>query len=85
MKRTQGEVRAINRESSMVGVYVKQEDGHTVLKLSSANDIDIGDILAWDSGTALGTQSYHNLTKGWTADVYVANHGVATANLDVQF
>ncbi|ALI09308.1 MULTISPECIES: hypothetical protein [Pseudomonas] len=84
MKRTKGEVRAINRESSMVGVYVKQEDRHTVLKLSSASDIDIGDILAWDSGTALGTQSYHNLTKGWTADVYVANHGVAAANLDVQ-
>lgn len=84
MKQTTGEVRAINRQSAMVGVYVAQEDGHTVLELSSANDIDIGDILEWNSGTALGTQSYHNLTKGWTADVYVTNHGVAAANLEVQ-
>ncbi|AEA68130.1 MULTISPECIES: hypothetical protein [Pseudomonas] len=84
MKQTIGEVRAINRPRAMVGVYVGQEHGHTVLALRSANDIDIGDILEWDSGTALGTQSYHNQTKGWTADVYVANHGVATANLEVQ-
>lgn len=85
MKRTQGEVRVINRESAMVGVYVEQEDGHTVLELGSANDIDLGDILAWDSGTALGTHAYHNLTKGWTADVYVVNHGVAAASLDAQW
>ncbi|AHL34989.1 hypothetical protein CD58_19845 [Pseudomonas brassicacearum] len=84
MNKTTGEVRAINRQSAMVGVYVAQVDGHTVLELSSANDIDIGDILAWDSGTALGAQSYRNLTKGWSADVYVANHGVAAANLEVQ-
>ncbi|WP_209022186.1 hypothetical protein [Pseudomonas fluorescens] len=83
-ERTTGEVRAINRQSAMVGVYVDQEDGHTVFELGSANDIDIGDVITWDSGTALGTQPYRNLTKGWTADVYVANHGVAAANLEVQ-
>lgn len=84
MKQTCGEVRAINRQRAMVGVYVAQEDGHTVLELRSANDIDIGDVIEWDSGTALGAQSYRNLTKGWTAEVYVANHGVAAANLEVQ-
>ncbi|MCP2071633.1 UNVERIFIED_ORG: hypothetical protein J2Y77_001069 [Pseudomonas lini] len=84
MKQTTGKVRVINRQRAMVGVYVEQEDDHTVLKLSSVNDIDIGDVMAWDSGTALGTQSYRNLTKGWTAEVYVAKHGVATANLEVQ-
>ncbi|MCJ8203773.1 hypothetical protein [Pseudomonas sp. RGM2987] len=84
MKQTIGEVRAINRQSAMVGVYVAQEDGHTVFELGSANDIDIGDLIEWDSGTALGTQSYRNRTKGWTAEVYVANHGVAAANLEVQ-
>ncbi|MBT2298309.1 hypothetical protein [Pseudomonas fluorescens] len=84
MKQTTGEVRAINRQRAMVGVYVAQEDNHTVLELPSANDIDIGDVMAWDSGKALGIQSYRNLTKGWTAEVYVANHGVAAANLEVQ-
>ncbi|MGN8277603.1 hypothetical protein ACLEJQ_21735 [Pseudomonas sp. SMV71] len=84
MKQTIGEVRAINRQSAMVGVYVAREDSHTVFELGSANDIDIGDLIEWDSGTALGTQSYRNRTKGWTAEVYVANHGVAAANLEVQ-
>ena len=84
MKQTTGEVRAINRQRAMVGVYVEEEDNHTVLELDSANDIDIGDVMEWDSGKALGTQSYRNLTKGWTAEVYVATHGVAAANLEVQ-
>jgi len=84
MKQTTGEVRAINRQSAMAGVYVPQEDGHTVVELRSANDIDIGDVIEWDSGGALGTQSYRNLTKGWSAEVYVVKHGVAAANLEVQ-
>ncbi|MBC3376456.1 hypothetical protein HU762_21165 [Pseudomonas sp. SWRI92] len=83
MKQTTGEVRAINRQSARVGVYVA-EDGHTVLQLGPANDVDIGDVMEWDSGTAIGTQTYRNRTKGWTDDVYVAKHGVATANLEVQ-
>jgi hypothetical protein len=49
MKQTTGEVRAINRQRAMVGVYVEEEDNHTVLELDSANDIDIGDVM---SGTA---------------------------------
>lgn len=85
MKQTTGKVRAINRQSARVGVYVAEEDGHTVLDLGPANnEVDIGDIIEWDSGTALGTQTYRNLTKNWTADVYVAKHGVAAANLEVQ-
>ncbi|UZE25817.1 hypothetical protein LOY67_10585 [Pseudomonas sp. B21-056] len=83
MKQTSGEVRAINRQSAMVGVYVA-EDGHTVLELRSTNDIDVGDVMEWSSDTALGIQSYRNLTKGWSAEVYVVKHGVAAANLEVQ-
>ncbi|KHK66181.1 MULTISPECIES: hypothetical protein [Pseudomonas] len=84
MKQTTGEVRAINRQSARVGVYVTEEDGHTVLELGPANDVDIGDVIEWDSGTAVGTQTYRNLTKGWADEVYVAKHGVAAANLEVQ-
>jgi len=84
VKQTTGEVRAINRQSARVGVYVTEEDGHTVLELGPANDVDIGDVMEWDSGTALGTQTYRNLTKGWADEVYVAKHGVAAANLEVQ-
>lgn len=84
MKQTTGEVRVINRQRAVVGVYVAQEERYTVLELRSTNDIDIGDVMAWDSGTALGAQSYRNLTKDWTAEVYVAHHGVAAANLEVQ-
>lgn len=84
MKQTTGEVRAINRQSARVGVYVTEEDGHTVLELGPANEVDIGDVMEWDSGTALGTQTYRNLTKGWVDEVYVAKHGVAAANLEVQ-
>lgn len=84
MTQTTGEVRAINRQSARVGVYVAEEDGHTVLELGPANDVDIGDVMEWDSGTALGTQTYRNLTKGWADEVYVAKHGVAAANLEVQ-
>ncbi|WP_434656964.1 hypothetical protein J3P89_09760 [Pseudomonas sp. Z1-14] len=84
MKQTTGEVRAINRQSARVGVYVAEEDGHTVLELGPANDVDIGDVIEWNSGAALGMQTYRNLTKGWTDEVYVAKHGVAAANLEVQ-
>lgn len=84
MTQTTGEVRAINRQSARVGVYVAEEDSHTVLELGPANDVDIGDVMEWDSGTALGTQTYRNLTKGWADEVYVAKHGVAAANLEVQ-
>ncbi|WP_434604283.1 hypothetical protein [Pseudomonas sp. R1-7] len=84
MKQTTGEVRAINRQSARVGVYVTEEDGHTVLELGPANDVDIGDVMEWDSGTAVGTHTYRNLTKGWADEVYVAKHGVAAANLEVQ-
>lgn len=83
MKHTRGEVRAINRQSGLVGVYV-EESGHTVFELRSVNDIDIGDVIEWDSGTATGLQPFRNTTKRWTADVYVENHGVAAASLEVQ-
>lgn len=83
MKQTTGEVRAINRQSARVGVYVSEEEGHTVLELGPANDVDIGDVMEWDT-TALGTQTYRNRTKGWADEVYVAKHGVAAANLEVQ-
>ncbi|AXA52942.1 hypothetical protein ACNT2N_23770 [Pseudomonas thivervalensis] len=84
MTQTTGEVRVINRQSARVGVYVSEEEGHTVLELGPANDVDIGDVMGWDSATALGTQIYRNLTKGWADEVYVAKHGVAAANLEVQ-
>jgi hypothetical protein len=84
MKQTTGEVRAINRQIGLVGVYVPEEGGHTVFELRSTHDIDIGDVMEWDSGAALAAQLYRNLTKGWTAEVYVENHGVAAANLEVQ-
>jgi len=84
MKQTTGEVRAINRQSARVGIYVSEEEGHTVLELGPANDVDIGDVMEWDSATALGTQTYRNRTKGWADEVYVAKHGVAAANLEVQ-
>ncbi|MCM2462508.1 hypothetical protein HGO40_18835 [Pseudomonas sp. CG7] len=60
MKQTTGEARAINRQSARVGVYVSEEEGHTVLELGPANDVDIGDVMEWDT-TALGTQTYRNL------------------------
>jgi hypothetical protein len=84
MNKTTGEVRAINRQSGLVGVLVEDAGGHTVFELRSVNDISVGDIMEWDSGTALGAQVYRNLTKGWSGNVYVENHGVAAANLEVQ-
>jgi hypothetical protein len=76
-----GVVRAINRGRGMVGIWVEERGGHTIIEMLSSHDIQLGDLMAWNAGTSMGGNTYQNLTKGWSAEVYVQNHDVSSSNL----
>ncbi|WP_130908327.1 hypothetical protein [Pseudomonas sp. Sample_16] len=81
---TQGIVGAINRSRGMVGIWVDEQGGYTVIEMLSSHPIEVGDEIVWSDGYTMGSCSYRNVTKGWVTDVYVQNHDVSTASLRQQ-
>ncbi|MGO4321340.1 hypothetical protein LOY47_20325 [Pseudomonas brassicacearum] len=81
---TQGVVRAINLRRGMVGVWVEEQCGYTIIEMLSSHDVELGDQLIWSDGYTMGSCQYRNITKGWVAEVYVQNHDVSAQNLKQQ-
>ncbi|MEW6426434.1 MAG: hypothetical protein AB1568_00205 [Thermodesulfobacteriota bacterium] len=75
-----GIVEQININRGMVAINT--ETGFTIIELIDDDNIDIGDKLCWDDDTALGHETYTNVSKGFTFEVVVQNHWVPKSQLN---
>jgi hypothetical protein len=78
-----GTVAAINQRRGMIGIKT-DDSGYTIIELLSDWDAEIGDEITWADGYGLGSETYHNRTKGSRSEVYVQNHDVSEAILSKQ-
>ena len=78
-----GTVAAINPTRGMVAIAT-EDDGFTVIELLSDFELEIGDSVSWSNGYGLGHETYKNLSKGSSEQVYVQNHSVSQASLRAQ-
>jgi hypothetical protein len=78
-----GVVAAINPKRGMVAIAT-EDDGYTIIELLSDFELEIGDSVFWSNGYAMGHETYENVSKGSSAEVYVQNHGVSKENLRKQ-
>jgi hypothetical protein len=78
-----GTVAAMNPNRGMVALAT-EDDGYTIIELLSEFELEIGDRVTWENGHGLGSEIYHNVTKGTHEEVYVQNHGVSSGNLRQQ-
>lgn len=76
-----GQVRAINPARGMVAIQTP--DGFTIIELTG-DDVELGDVIAWEDATAMGGETYYNVTQGRPIEVYVQNHHVSEARLRQQ-
>ena len=81
--RRSGTVAAVNPNRGMVAIAT-EDDGYTIIELLSHFEMQVGDEISWTNGHGLGSEIYHNVTKGASEEVYVQNHGVIGANLKQQ-
>lgn len=78
-----GTIAKINPSRGMVAIST-EDDGYTIIELLSDWEIEVGDLIAWDHGHALGSEVYQNLSRRSRAGVYVQNHSVHYSQLDQQ-
>lgn len=81
---TIGVVRAMNPRRGMVGIWVEDQGGFTIIEMLSSHEVELGDTFKWDDGYSMGGCQYTNVTKRWSAEVYVQNHDVTIQNLKQQ-
>lgn len=79
----QGIVAAMNLRRGMVAIETNGY-GYTIIELLSGEDIQVGDQMAWANDTGMGSETYHNITKGTQMDVFVQNHWVPKRQLKQQ-
>ena len=78
-----GTVTALNPRRGMVAIEAT-DGGYTIIELLSPFELEIGDEVSWKNDFAMGHETYTNLTKGESEEVFVQNHGVTKANLRQQ-
>lgn len=76
-----GQVRVINPARGMVALQTPE--GFTIIELTG-DDVELGDVVAWEDATAMGGETYYNVTQGRPIEVYVQNHHVPGARLRQQ-
>lgn len=81
---TQGVVQAMNLSRGMVGIWVEDQGGFTIIEMLSSEVVEMGDVFIWSDGYSMGSCQYRNVTKGWVAEVFVQNHDVNRQNLKQQ-
>lgn len=79
----QGKVSAINPKRGMVAIATA-DDGYTIIELLSEWNIEVGDTISWSNGYGMGRETYDNISKRSSAEVFVQNHAVTQANLSKQ-
>ena len=78
-----GVVAAKNPKRGMVAIRT-EDDGNTLIELLSDFELELGDKVVWAEGYGLGSETYRNVTKGVSEEVYVQNHGVGESILRQQ-
>ncbi|HEY1685065.1 MAG TPA: hypothetical protein VGG19_09905 [Tepidisphaeraceae bacterium] len=78
-----GIVKAINPQRGMVAIQT-DGNGYTIIELLANTDIHLGDEMAWENDTGLGSEIYLNRTQGRKMEVYVQNHWVNANQLRQQ-
>lgn len=78
-----GTITNINSTRGMIGILT-QDDAYTIIEMLSEDDFEVGDQLTWEDDYELGEACYRNLSKGFSAHVFVQNHGVHPTQLHQQ-
>ncbi len=82
--RRKGTIAIIDPDQGAAAILTA-DSGYTIIELDPDWAVEIGDQIEWDNGDGLGFETYENVSKGTTGDVFVQNHEVTEKSLRLQF
>lgn len=82
--RRSGTIAAIDNEQGAAAIATPDR-GYTVIELEPGWEVSLGDRIEWDNDDGLGFETYINVTRGTTGEVFVENHDVNEHALKLQF
>jgi hypothetical protein len=82
--RRSGTIAAIDNEQGAAAIATPDR-GYTIIELEPGWEVSLGDRIEWDNDDGLGFETYINVTRGTTGEVFVENHDVNEHALRLQF
>ena len=82
--RRSGTIAAIANEQGAAAIATPDR-GYTIIELEPGWEVSLGDRIEWDNDDGLGFETYINVTRGTTGEVFVENHDVNEHALKLQF
>jgi hypothetical protein len=82
--RRNGTIAIIDLDQSAVAIATGSGE-YTIVEIDPAWRIEVGDAIEWENGEALGFETYENVSKGASGDVFVQNHYVGESEMRLQF
>jgi hypothetical protein len=82
--RRSGTIAAIDNEQGAAAIATPDR-GYTIIELEPGWEVSLGDRIEWDNDDGLGFETYINVTRGTTGEVFVENHDVNEHALKLQF
>jgi hypothetical protein len=82
--RRKGTIAVIDLDQCAIAIATAAGE-YTVVEIDPDWRIDVGDAIEWENGEDLGFQSYENVGKGSSGDVFVQNHYVSEKAMRLQF
>ena len=82
--RRNGTITIIDPDQCAVAIATGPDE-YTIIEIDPEWRIDVGDAVEWENGEELGFQSYGNVGKSTTGDVFVQNHYVNEKTMRQQF
>lgn len=82
--RRKGTIAVIDLDQCAIAIATAADE-YTIVEIDPDWRIDVGDAIEWENGDDLGFETYENVSKGSTGDVFVQNHYVNEKTMRLQF
>ena len=82
--RRKGTIAVIDLDQCAISIATATGE-YTIVEIDPDWRIDVGDAIEWENGDDLGFETYENVSKGSTGDVFVQNHYVDEKTMRLQF
>jgi hypothetical protein len=82
--RRSGTIAIIDTDQSAVAIATGPDE-YTIIEVDPTWSIVVGDIVEWENGDGLGFETYENVSRGSSGDVFVQNHYVDEKAMRTQF
>lgn len=82
--RRSGTIAIIDPDQCAVAIATAPDE-YTIIEIDPSWRIDVGDTVEWENGDGLGFETYENVSKGSSGDVFVQNHYVDEKAVRTQF